>query len=552
MSDSGSSRHHGGSSNKRVAVVGGGVAGIACSWELRNHNVDVDIYESSSELGGHANSVPFRGKNGQTINVDTGFVVMDETTYPHFNNFLGEIGIQTIPTDMSFGVATIDGVFEWSSRSIQSFIGTLTLLFSPWLWRLIFDIVRFSLFAQDILTEESMATRTARTGSQFASGYPYDSGDDVLSQAMERDLADLPPESIGDYLVREGYSRQFMKYFLIPMVAAPWCIDVDEFGRSFPAKPLIRFMKNHGLLDTATKTLQWRSFRNGSRTYVDAFQALLPRRHKLHLNTPIQQVTRTDGGDQVLVTLADGCTVRSYDHVVLAVHANQAVTLLGNNATDLERRVLGCFRTSRNVCYLHSDTSLLPKRPSAHAAWNCILGPYKPAEHESSQRREQQQQQQQPLLYTDDEKKQQRHGNTMSLTFDMNALQDIPLPDETGSPGRVLVSMNPFRQPSSFQSSHVYYHPLINSESILMTRYLHTINGVANVSFAGAWMGFGFHEDGFVSGAHAARIITQGRAAVPPLDLVGNSEPARSDRAGLWRNALKVVVLGTQQFLNGW
>lgn len=160
----------------------------------------------------------------------------------HFNNFLGEIGIQTIPTDMSFGVATIDGVFEWSSRSIQSFIGTLALLFSPWLWRLIFDIVRFSLFAQDILTEESMATRTGRTGSQFASGYPHDSGDDVLSQAMERDLADLPPESIGDYLVRESYSRQFMKYFLIPMVAAPWCIDVDEFGRSFPAKPLIRFM----------------------------------------------------------------------------------------------------------------------------------------------------------------------------------------------------------------------------------------------------------------------------------------------------------------------
>lgn len=85
-----------------------------------------------------------------------------------------------------------------------------------------------------------------------------------------------------------------------------------------------------------------------------------------------------------------------------------------------------------------------------------------------------------------------------------------------------------------------------------MTRYLHTINGVANVSFAGAWMGFGFHEDGFVSGAHAARIITQGRAAVPPLDLVGDSEPARSDRAGFWRHALRVAVLGTQQFLNGW
>ncbi|KID63324.1 amine oxidase, partial [Metarhizium hybridum] len=210
-------------SPRRIAIVGGGIAGIACSWELRKHsarNVRVDIYESESKLGGHANSVPFKG-NGTSVDVDTGFIVMDEATYPRFNTFLGDLGIKTIPTDMSFGVTTTDKTFEWSSRSMGSFVATLTLLLSPWVWRLIFDIVRFSLFAEDILYERGT---TPRRGEE------------------ESCPMSTPLESIGSYLIRQGYSSQFTTYFLIPMVAAPWCIDPDEFSRSFPARPLIHFM----------------------------------------------------------------------------------------------------------------------------------------------------------------------------------------------------------------------------------------------------------------------------------------------------------------------
>ncbi|KAG8419044.1 hypothetical protein J3459_011585 [Metarhizium acridum] len=498
-------------SPRRVAIVGGGIAGMACSWELRKHsarNVRVDIYESASKLGGHANSVPFKG-NGTSVDVDTGFIVMDEATYPRFKAFLGDLGIETIPTDMSFGVSTTDRTFEWSSCSVGSFVATLTLLLSPWVWRLMFDIVRFSLFAEDILYERGT---TPRRGEE------------------ESCLMSTSLESIGSYLTRRGYSSQFTTYFLIPMVAAPWCIDPDEFSRSFPARPLIHFMKSHGLLDTVTKTLQWRSFRNGSRTYIDAFQDSLPQRHKLHLNTSVHDVTRI--GNEVLVSFSDG-SAKTFDHVVLAVHANQAVTLLGDNATALERRILGSFKTSRNICYLHSDTSLLPERPSARAAWNCTLVP-----HQSTTAQDH---------LTQNEPK---CGRKLSLTFDMNKLQGIPSPGEPGSPGRVLVSMNPIHVPCSVQSSHVYHHPIINSECILMTRHLHKINGTRNISFAGAWMGFGFHEDGFAAGVHAARTFMDGWDKIPPLDLIGDTRGMRPPRTGFLRAVLRLGVLVVQQLLH--
>ncbi|KHO01973.1 amine oxidase [Metarhizium album ARSEF 1941] len=423
--------------SRRIAIVGGGIAGMACSWELRKpsaQNVTVDIYESENKLGGHANSVPFRG-NGTTVDVDTGFIVMDEATYPRFNAFLGELGIRTIPTDMSFAVTTTDRSFEWSSRSVFSFIATLTLLLSPWLWRLMFDIIRFSLFAEDILHEqrsprrEKYAAHTAQTGGN-------------ASDAEETRIVSTSLESIGAYLTRQGYSR-----------------------------------------------------------------------------------------NEVLISFLDG-TQKTFDHVVLAVHANQAATLLGDDVTALERKILGGFKTSRNTCYLHSDTSLLPRRLSARAAWNCTLAPHTPTAAQDHVKQNE-----------------GNHGRKLSLTFDMNRLQEIPRPGEPGSPGRVLVSMNPVRAPRSVQSSHVYCHPIINSECILMARHLHKINGIRRVGFAGAWMGFGFHEDGFAAGVHAARTFMDGWDKTPPLDLIGDGEGIQPPRNGFLRASLRFWVRAVQRLL---
>ncbi|KUI60928.1 Protoporphyrinogen oxidase 2, chloroplastic/mitochondrial [Cytospora mali] len=501
---------------RRVAIVGGGISGIACSWELRKHNCTVDIYEADSRLGGHAHSVTFEGDQ-QRVDVDTGFIAMEEATYPRFNSFLEELGVKTIPTDMSFGVSTADGAFEWGSYSISSFVGKVSHLLSPWFWRLVFDVVRFSLFAQDILDEDQEALYSATSYKKCSNKEKHILGDD---HPMTADLF----ESIGAYLRRQRYSDQFITYYLIPMVAAPWCIDPDEFARSFPAKSLIQFMLDHGLLDTVIKTLRWRSFRNGSKTYVDAFQRSLPPRHQLHLSTPVQKVTRAEGGT---ILEFSKHPQKTYDHVVLAVNANQALHLLGDEATSLERKILSCFKTSKNICYLHSDTSFLPKRPSARVAWNCFLGRSNDGtstltKHTTLQKA--------PF---EKERSSPSHSS-ICLTFDMNKLQSIPFPGEPGSPGRVLVSMNPLRIPRSLQSSHVYHHPLISAESIHMAARLHTINGVAGVTFAGAWMGFGFHEDGFVAGTQAARVLMMGGEGwrghddTRTLDVVGAGTMAKN------------------------
>lgn len=162
---------------------------------------------------------------------------VDECT-AQFNAFLGELGVHTIPTDMSFGVSTANGAFEWGSRSISSFVGKLSNLFSPWFWRLVFDVVRFSLFARDILDEEQ---QEATCADNSYIGYSSSQGKRVVGEDDPKTRSE-PSESIGTYLRRQRYSGQFITYYLLPMVAAPWSADGNEFARTFPAKPLIQFM----------------------------------------------------------------------------------------------------------------------------------------------------------------------------------------------------------------------------------------------------------------------------------------------------------------------
>lgn len=163
-----------------------------------------------------------------------------------FNHFLGELGIKTIPTDMSFGVSTADGSLEWGSYSLRSFIGTISNLFSPWFWRLMFDALRFSLFAIDLCYAPEPPKRPTEVDCEEPDTSPllrwHTSSVAAVPAMEEEDSETIPFESIGDYITRQGYSRQFLTYYLIPLVAAPWCIDPDEFARSFPAKTLIQFM----------------------------------------------------------------------------------------------------------------------------------------------------------------------------------------------------------------------------------------------------------------------------------------------------------------------
>lgn len=207
---------------KKVAIVGSGCAGLAAAWALKSTDYEIHLFEQSDRLGGHTNTQKWT-TDGDSIEVDTGFIVMNTATYPNFTRFLKEVGVETEPTDMTFGVSRDHGKFEWSGEA-QGVFAQRRNLFRVRHWRMIFDIVRFNQFALDMLCK-----------------------DDEYSQSI----------TIGQYLERERYSQAFRDDYLIPMTAAVWSTSPDKASLDFPAQTLIRFMWNHHLVSTLATRPAW-------------------------------------------------------------------------------------------------------------------------------------------------------------------------------------------------------------------------------------------------------------------------------------------------------
>jgi predicted NAD/FAD-binding protein len=441
---------------KRVAIVGSGCSGIAALWALHSStDHEVHLYEQSSRLGGHTNTVEFEGPNssGKTA-VDTGFIVLNTATYPNFINFLAAIGVPTAKTEMTFGVSRDQGRFEWAGTSLSAVFAQRRNLLSLRMWRLIFDIVRFNQFALDVLAteEESENDPTVRNGK------------------LKRGP---PPESIGEYLDREGYSQTFRDDYLIPMTAAVWSTSPDKCSLQFPAVTLIRFMWNHHLLSTISKRPDWMTIPGGSKRYIDTVLKDFPK-DQVHLSAKVTALTPTKGGTVVLTANDEH---KTFDHVILATHGDQALDILRPVASAEEVDILSGFQTSRNVAVLHSDLSLMPKRRVAWSAWNYITeSPFPPT----------------------------GEGNVskVCLTYWMNLLQHIPEKQY----GPVLVTLNPLKMPDPRLSQGIweYSHPLYNAEAIRSQKLLGQIQNTRGISYCGAWTKYGFHEDGFSSGLAAA------------------------------------------------
>ncbi|KAJ6440211.1 NAD/FAD-binding-like protein [Purpureocillium lavendulum] len=432
---------------KKVAVVGSGCSGIAALWVLRDTDHDVYLYEAEGRLGGHSNTVQWKAGK-YSVGVDTGFIVLNTATYPNFINFLKCLRIPTEATPMDLGVSTDHGLFEWGGKSLGSVFCQAKNIFSLQMWRMLFDVIRFNQFALDVLIDAE------------------DENSNDTKNLAGKD------ESIGDYLDRQGYSAAFRDGYLIPITASVWSTSPKTCIDEFPALTLIRFLWNHHNLSTISSRPEWLTLVNGSRSYIDAVMKDFPSDH-VFLNSAVQRLERhTDG--RISLHLADGRT-HTVDHVVLATHGDQALSILGDAATDEERSILSCFKTSQNEVVLHSDMAHMPRRRDAWCSWNYMtLSP-----------------------------KSETPTDTVSLTYYMNRLQHIP--EEQF--GHVLVTMNPLQQPDPAltQGRFMYSHPLYTSTAIAAQRQLHQIQNKRGVSFAGAWTNYGFHEDGFSSGLRAAR-----------------------------------------------
>ena len=432
----------------RVAVIGSGIAGLGAAWRLSRPQagqppLQVTLFEAGRHFGGHAHTVDL-ALDGVHQGVDTGFLVYNQRTYPLLTQLFAELGVEVAASDMSFSVQVPrpDGRpgLEWSGSSLSSVFAQRSNLLRPRFWHMLAEILRFNRLATDL------ARRQAET-----------------------ELA----TSIGDFLDAQGFGPAFREDYLLPMIGCIWSCPTDQMLR-FPVATLIRFCHNHGLIQVTDRP-QWYTVRGGSRQYVRRLVAQLP---DTRLNTPVLGLKRLDQG--VVLQTAHGS--EHFDAVVLACHSDQALALLGEDASADERAVLGAIRYQPNEAVLHTDTGVLPTRPAAWAAWNY--------ERAASAQQEQTQ---------------------VCLHYLINRLQPLPWARP------VIVSLNPAR-PIDERQVHQrisYSHPVFDLAAIEAQRRVPALQGRRRTWFCGAWCGYGFHEDGLRAGTDAADSLRRALAGWP-------------------------------------
>ena len=268
-----------------------------------------------------------------------------------------------------------------------------------------------------------------------------------------------PGPSLGDYLEQNRYSALFRDAHLIPMASALWSSPSATI-LDFPAKYLVRFMDHHRMLQVEGRP-QWRVVQGGSSSYVDALKARWT--VDVRLACPVQRITRDDAG----VTVKHVAGEDRFDAIVVATHSDQALALLGD-ADALEREVLGAMPYQRNEVVLHTDRRLLPTRRKAWAAWNAFV----PADPKAE----------------------------CSVSYCMNLLQGLESPD----PFVVTLNRTDAIDPAKVIAKMTYHHPVYTHASVAAQDRRGELDGRRNTWFAGAYWGFGFHEDGMRAGVEAA------------------------------------------------
>lgn len=312
----------------RIAIIGAGISGLTAAYRLHGRHA-ITVFEAGDQPGGHTNTFGVE-LDDEAHQIDTGFIVYNEWTYPNFIRLLTELQVATQPTTMGFSVRDDATGLEYAGQNLNTLFAQRRNLCSPRFYRMLADILRFN-----------------REAQQRADNLP-------------------PSMTVAEFLCQGRYSEAFARQHLLPMGAAIWSCPLGTFSQ-FPIRFIIEFYRNHGLLNVVHRPT-WRVITGGSRTYVTALTA--PFRDRLRLRSPVVAVRRRPQEVDVVVR---GQAPETFDHVIFACHSDQALRMLGEHATNTEREVLGKFPYSRNVAVLHTDASVLPRCRRAWASWNYRL-----------------------------------------------------------------------------------------------------------------------------------------------------------------------------------
>ncbi len=409
-----------------VAIVGSGISGLTAAYIMRDSH-EVTLFEQDVRFGGHAHTHQVATAEGQTVAVDSGFIVHNEATYPILLRIFGELGVETQPTEMSMSI-TCDGCgLSYSGgRGLRGVFAQPWRILDPRFLRMLVEVPRFHRAAKSLL---------AGAGDQR--------------------------QTWGEFLSNGRYSTYFTGHFAIPLVSCVWSSS-EEQTRAYPARHLFEFLDHHGML-TVNNSPSWRTVVGGSRIYVDRITALLPNAHRERGVTSIAR-----SADGVDVTTNDGET-RRFDRIIIATHANSALALL-SDATEQERADLAAIPYSTNETWLHRDSKVLPQRDGARASWNYRM----------------------TSCNTD--------SSSVLVSYWMNKLMHI------SSNADFVVTLNPVGRVDEQRAiaRMTYEHPVFTLKAVEAAKRLKSSGG-ARLAFAGAHLGWGFHEDGARSGLEAAQ-----------------------------------------------
>jgi len=434
---------------KRVAVVGGGISGMSAAYLLAQGGHHVTVYEKGDYLGGHTNTQD--AKFGEvTVKCDTGFLVFNKEKYPNLMRLFKELDIKSATSDVSFA-------FSLNARE--------HLRSTP------LDKIR----SEIEWGSDNGSSIFAQWGNFFSFSfwrmlvdlYRFQSeGDRVMANAEQYQNI-----TIRQYVEQRGYSKAFIEYYLVPVMSALWSTSFKEIDQ-FPILTLVRFFNNHNMFQLIRRPT-WHTVDGGSYQYMAKLKTFLESNgSRVKISSPVTKVLRDKASTKV--TVFDKSGSETYDHVIFACHPPEIFGLLPD-MTYPERKVLSNFKYSHHRVYLHSDENLMPKRKSTWSSWN--------------------------YLYDDNSLTE----NKVCVTYWINRIQ--PWLDAQKTP--LYVTLNPVLEPRAELVHKVidYDHPLYSFDSENSRKKISVIQGIRSTFYCGAYYGFGFHEDGIISGLLAAQAI---------------------------------------------
>ncbi len=412
----------------RVAIIGGGISGLAAAWLLSSTHA-VTLYEAAPRLGGHARTVMAGLRGDQPV--DTGFIVFNYANYPHMTRMFRDLDVPVAKSDMSFGASIDGGRIEYGLKNLAALTAQKKNLLRPGFARMVRDVLRFNAEAEALAADDSA--------------------------------------TIGELMDAMKLGRWFQDYYLTPLSGAIWWTPAEEI-RDFPARARIQFFRNHALLSTSGQH-QWWTVDGGSIEYVRRLErALRGRGVALNVGTPVSRVVRDGTTSTVQGAFGEAET---FDHVIFACHADQALALLDRPTHD-EAATLSAQRFQDNRMVLHRDEAQMPRRRAVWSSW----------------------------VYTADTRKPQ---TAIGVSYWMNRLQNIPESDP------LFVTLNPSTpvRDELIYNETSFRHPVFDRAALAAQAKLREIQGENNTWFAGAWTRHGFHEDGFASAVRIARAMNR-------------------------------------------